>query len=158
MFYGLTTHRERPKTASEPGERIRKTYIWGINAEGEKMLYPDREIDQQDEINSWLEETKIENIIKRATYDPQIWAQMMDGGAESIQDYTNMPSTLAELQNLEIRVKQKWEELPREIKAQFDFDSDKFIASFGTEPWAKALGIWKEPEVKPVVEEEKNEP
>lgn len=159
MFYGVTNHRERPKKASEAGDRIRKTYIWGINAEGEKVLYLDREIDQQDEINSWLEETKIENIIKRATYDPEIWSKMMDGGAEGVQDFTEMPGTLAELQNLEIQIKQKWSELPREIKAQFDYDSDKFVASYGTEQWAKALGIYNEPANEPVNEEvEKNEP
>lgn len=150
MFYGLTTHREKPKKATEPGERIRKTYIWGINPQGEKVLYPDKEIDQQDEINSWLEETKIENIIKRATYDPEIWAKMMDGGAEGVQDFTNMPGTLAELQNLQIQIKQRWDELPREIKAQFDYDSDKFVANYGTESWAKALGLYEEPVTEPV--------
>ena len=61
-----------------------------------------------------------------------------------IQDFTESPQTLAELQNIMIRAEQIWDEVPKEIKYKFDNDVDKFVASFGTVEWAKNLGIYQE--------------
>lgn len=112
---------------------------------------PDEEIDRDAEIQSYLEETKIENIINRASFDPSIaqklCAQLSD---EAPQDFTEMPSTLAEAQNLMIQAEQTWDKLPREIKQKFDNDVDKFIHNFGTIEWADALGLISQ---KPVVDE-----
>ena len=116
----------------------------------------DEKIDRDAEIQSYLEETKIENIINRAAFDPSIvqklGAQLND--AEP-QDFTNMPSTLAEAQNMMIQAEQTWDKLPREIKQKFDNDVDKFIAGFGTADWMEALGLSQKPMVdeKTVVEE-----
>ena len=57
---------------SEPtcaGEETRKTYRWAENENGEKELVEDEEINIADEIESYHEETKISNIIHRATFD-----------------------------------------------------------------------------------------
>lgn len=129
---------------SEAGESTRRTYLWERNEKGEKVLKLDQIIDQQAEIDSYLEETKIENIIRRASIDPNIAARIAPELGGGIQDFTEMPHTLAELQNIMIRAEQIWDEVPKEIKLKFDNDVDKFIASFGTVEWAKNLGIYQE--------------
>lgn len=129
---------------TEAGETVRRTYLWERNEKGEKVLRLDQTIDQQAEINSYLDETKIENIIRRASIDPDIAARIAPDLGGGIQDYTEAPHTLAELQNIMLRAEQIWEEVPKEIKLKFDNDVDKFIASFGTTEWAKNLGIYKE--------------
>lgn len=129
---------------TEAGESVRRTYLWERNEKGEKILKLDQIIDQQAEIDSYLEETKIENIIRRASIDPNIAARIAPDLGGGIQDFTNMPHTLAELQNIMIRAEQIWGEVPKEIKLKFDNNVDKFIASFGTVEWAKNLGIYKE--------------
>ena len=86
----------------------------------------------------------MENIIRRASIDPDLAARLvpnMDGG---LQDYTEMPKNLMELQNIMLRAEQIWDEIPKEIKLKFDNDVDKFVASFGTVDWAKNLGIYQE--------------
>lgn len=129
---------------TEAGESVRRTYLWERNEKGEKVLRLDQTIDQQAEIDSYLEETKIENIIRRASIDPDIASRIAPDIGGGIQDFTEAPHTLAELQNIMIRAEQIWNEVPKEIKLNFDNDVDKFIASFGTIEWAKNLGIYKE--------------
>ena len=91
-----------------------------------------------------MEETKLENIIRRASIDPNIAERIAPDLGGGIQDFTEAPHTLAELQNIMIRAEQIWDEVPKEIKLKFDNDVDKFIASFGTVEWAKNLGIYTE--------------
>ena len=138
---------------TEAGEGVRRTYMWERNEKGEKVLRLDQTIDQQAEIDSYLEETKIENIIRRASIDPNIAARIAPELGGGIQDYTQMPKTLAELQNIMIRAEQIWDEVPKEIKLKFDNDVDKFVASFGTVEWAKNLGIYEEKQTEAKVTE-----
>lgn len=135
---------------TEAGEPVRRTYLWERNEEGERVLKLDQIIDQQAEIDSYLEETKIENIIRRASIDPEIASRIAPDLGGGIQDFTEAPHTLAELQNIMIRAEQIWDEVPKDIKLKFDNDVDKFISSFGSVEWAKNLGIYEEnqPEAK----------
>lgn len=144
-IFGLANVREVPKEASASGDKIRRTFRWKYDNEGKKELTLDEEIDRDAEIQSYLEETKIENIIKRATFDPEV-AQRLGaslGDGEPI-DYTEMPETLAEAQNLMLMAEQTWDKLPSETKQRFDNDVDKFIHNYGTIEWAKKLGILTE--------------
>lgn len=144
-FRSVSNFRETAEDwATEAGESVRRTYLWEFNEKGEKVLKLDQIIDQQAEIDSYLEETKIENIIRRASIDPNIAERIAPDLGGGIQDFTEAPHTLAELQNIMIRAEQIWGEVPKEIKLKFDNDVDKFISSFGTVEWAKNLGIYQE--------------
>lgn len=146
MAYRSASNFRETATAkpTEAGESVRRTYLWERNDEGEKVLRLDQTIDQQAEIDSYLEETKIENIIRRASIDPNIAARIAPDLGGGIQDFTEMPHTLAELQNIMMRAEQIWDEVPKEIKLKFNNDVDNFVASFGTVEWAKNLGIYEE--------------
>lgn len=160
MFFTRTNHNEKERKETEAGKKIRLTFRWTYDAQGNKSLVKDEEIDRDAEIQSYLEETKIENIINRAAFDPSIiqrlGAQLSD---EEPQDFTNMPSTLAEAQNMMIQAENTWNKLPSEIKQKFDNDVDKFIARFGTTEWMEALGLDQRPgiEEKLVIDEMKEE-
>lgn len=144
-FRSVSNYRETAEAwTTEAGESVRRTYLWERNEKGEKVLRLDQTIDQQAEIDSYLEETKIENIIRRASIDPDIASRIAPDIGGGIQDFTETPHTLAEIQNIMIRAEQIWDEVPKEIKLKFDNDVDKFIASFGTVEWAKNLGIYEE--------------
>lgn len=149
MFFTRVNHNEKERKETEAGRKTRLTFRWAYDDKGNKSLVQDEEIDRDAEIQSYLEETKIENIINRAAFDPSIvqklGAKLSD--AEP-QDFTTMPSTLAEAQNLMIQTEQTWDKLPKEIKQKFDNDVDKFIARFGTADWMKALGLEQEPAIK----------
>lgn len=144
-FRSVSNFRETATaTPTEAGENVRRTYLWEVNEKGEKVLRLDQVIDQQAEIDSYLEETKLENIIRRASIDPNIAARIAPDLGGGIQDFTETPKTLAEVQNIMIRAEQIWNEMPKETKLKFDNDVDKFISSFGSVEWAKNLGIYEE--------------
>lgn len=149
-FRSVSNFREKAAAwPTEAGESVRRTYLWERDEKGEKVLRLDQTIDQQAEIDSYLDETKIENIIRRASIDPTIAERIAPDLGGGIQDFTEAPHTLAELQNIMLRAEQIWDEVPKEIKIKFENDVDKFIASFGTVEWAKNLGIYKEKENEP---------
>ena len=102
-YRSVSNFREKESKPTAPGEKIRRTYLWQMNAKGEKVLVIDQEIDQQAEIDSYLEETKIENILRRASIDPAIAERLKPETGGDIQDYTEAPQTLAELQNIMLR-------------------------------------------------------
>lgn len=146
MAYRSVSNFRETATAkpTEAGETIRRTYLWQLNKKGEKELTLDQIIDQQAEIDSYLEETKLENIVRRASIDPDLAARLIPDMGGGLQDATEMPENLMELQNIMLRAEQIWDEIPKEIKLKFDNDVDKFVASFGTVDWAKNLGIYQE--------------
>lgn len=146
MAYRSVSNFRETATAkpTEAGETVRRTYLWELNEKGEKVLTLDQVIDQQAEIDSYLEETKLENIIRRASIDPDLAARLVPDIGGGLQDATEMPGNLMELQNIMLRAEQIWDEIPKEIKLKFDNDVDKFVASYGTIDWAKNLGIYQE--------------
>lgn len=155
-YRSINNFREKENRPTTPGEKVRRTYLWQMNAKGEKVLVIDQEIDQQAEIDSYLEETKIENILRRASIDPTIAERLKLETGGGIQDFTEAPQTLAELQNIMLRAEQIWKDVPKETKLKFDNDIDKFISSYGTVEWAKNLGILKEePKTEPNAAEAK---
>lgn len=151
MAYRSVSNWRQTATAkpTEAGETVRRTYLWERNEKGEKVLALDQVIDQQAEIDSYLEETKLENIIRRASIDPDLAARLVPDMGGGVQDFTEAPQNLAELQNIMMRAEQIWDEVPKETKLKFDNDVDKFIASFGSIEWAKNLGIYQEKKAKP---------
>lgn len=142
MAYRSVSNFRETATAkpTEAGESVRRTYLWELNEKGEKVLTLDQIIDQQAEIDSYLEETKLENIIRRASIDPDLAARLIPDMGGGLQDATEMPENLMELQNIMLRAEQIWDEIPKEIKLKFDNDVDKFVTSFGTIDWAKKSG------------------
>lgn len=159
MAYRSVSNFRETATAkpTEAGESIRRTYLWELNKKGEKVLTLDQIIDQQAEIDSYLEETKLENIIRRASIDPDLAARLIPDMGGGLQDVTEMPENLMELQNIMLRAEQIWDEIPKEIKLKFDNDVDKFVASFGTVDWAKNLGIYQEKKPEETEQEEATE-
>lgn len=153
----LTSLEEMRQNAkpTECGDKMRRTFLWVMQKDGTKTLEVDREINQQEEIDSYKDETLIENIVRKATLDPELLETLSYGmNNGTLTDVTNMPTTLAEAQKIMIDIEQRWNTLPKEVKAKFDNDSSKFINQFGSNEWAEAMGI-KKAEEKTTEEEGK---
>lgn len=152
-----TALNELKKKKSPTGDNVRFSYRWEIDtATGEKRLVKDGETNISEEINSYLEETKIENIVRRAAFDPSVLERFgfhEDDLRGDVVDVTLMPGTLAEAQNQMIQLEQMFHKLPPEKRALFDNDYTKFINAYGSEPWMKALGLITEEEYKARIEE-----
>lgn len=150
-FYSAFNPPESKPTCA--GEEKRKTFRWAEDENGKKELVEDEEISIADEIESYHEETKITNIIRRATFDVNATNMLIGDNGNSGGDMTVMPENLMEAQNLMVKAKAAYAALSPKQQAEFNGIAD-YMATAGTEEWAKKLGYITE---KPVKEETKNE-
>lgn len=143
-----------PSKPTEAGEENRRTFMWAEDENGKKKLVEDEIINIQDEIESYHEETKITNIIRRATFDVNAANKLLGDNGNEGADLTAIPENLMEAQNLMVKAKQAYAALSPKQQAEFNGLAD-YMATAGTEEWAKKLGYITEK--KEMKEESKNE-
>lgn len=136
---------KRKRYFSNPGSREANDYIVDINDKGHKTLKFTGTHDIYQDIQSYAEECKIENIIARAAAGDMSALNQRQG---MYADITNTPKNLAEAQNMILKLSSEFDRLPSDIKKQFDNSKEKYVQEFGTENWAEIMGF-KAPETKP---------
>lgn len=144
-FYTAYT---RPKTEASPaGAKEEPVYKMEIEVKtGKKQLIQKGFTNIYNIIQESLEQSKIENIIRRATEGDPYALNVMNG---QYIDTTEVPATLAEAQAFVIKAKQEFDTLPINIRRKFDMSAEKYIATYGTAGWIEALEITKKPAEKP---------
>nr|DAX00191.1 MAG TPA: Scaffold protein [Microviridae sp.] len=82
---------------SNPGEKMRKQYVWGKDKEGENKLIETESIDIQAEIESYADECDIKNIVRKASFDPQFAKSLVDSAkTDETVDMTEWPTNIHE--------------------------------------------------------------
>lgn len=138
---------ERPESKpSETGNGKEPEYSYEIDEKGARTLKRTGEVDVYAQIQTYLEETKIENIIQRATYDPAAIGSQEWMTQETV-DITNVPENYHEWKRMVNDAENQYNEMPAELKEKFGNSVEQYISEMGTESWAKKLG-WTEPEEK----------
>ncbi|UPW41214.1 internal scaffolding protein [Sigmofec virus UA08Rod_4967] len=163
MTFTTMYSKKKPGAASTSGEKLEPEYEMQIEACGHKHLIDSgRKIDIYSKIQESLEETKIENIIRRAMAGDETAINTMNG---QYIDTQAMPTSLAEMLNLTIQAEQEFNKLPLEIRANFDHSTEKYIMMMGTPEWVENMTTNKEKEkqaniekIKKLEEAEKIEP
>ena len=126
-----------PVIETPAGSKEATTYQTQIDENGHKVTVPIGKTNIYDRIQSSLEETKIENIIRRFTEgDISAFRQ----GEPIYADMTEAPKTLMEAQNMIIRITEEFNNLPVEVRAKFDHSPEKYVALYGGKAWAEAVG------------------
>lgn len=142
MTFGSRFNRTKETEGSEVGRPEIETREISIDKTGHKSLIITGKTNVYDRIQAALEETKIENIIRRATLGDPTALAAIEG---QYLDISDAPKTLAEAQNLIIKVKQEFDKLPLEVRRKYDMSAEKYVADYGSENWQKIIGIWEEP-------------
>lgn len=143
---------ERPESKpSITGDGKEPEYTYEIDEKGARTLKRTGEVNVYAQIQTYLEETKIENIIQRATYDPaaigsQEWMEQPE------VDISNMPENYHEWKRMVNDAENRFNKLPAELKEKFSNSVEQYISEMGTVEWAKKLG-WTEPK-EPIKKEE----
>ena len=132
---------DRPDTIAAPeGTGTEPEYMETIDENGHRTLEKNGETDTYAMIQASLEETKIENIIRKATLgDPTALTQTMG----AYIDTTDMPTSLAEMQNTIITIENEFNRLPLATRLKFNQSAEKYISMYGSEEWAKIMGYEK---------------
>lgn len=82
---------------SEPGEKLRKQYVWTKDEKGQEVLQETEAIDIQQEIESYTDECDIKNIVRKASFDPQFLESLSKGAFnDTYTDITDFPQNIHE--------------------------------------------------------------
>jgi hypothetical protein len=82
---------------SEPGEKMRKQYVWTRNEKGQEVLQETAPIDIQQEIESYADECDIKNIVRKASFDPEFLKSLSEGAMTGAEvDVTEWPQNIHE--------------------------------------------------------------
>lgn len=82
---------------SNPGEKLRKQYVWGKDEKGNKKLIETEPIDIQAEIESYADECDIKNIVRKASFDPEFAKSLVDSAkTDETVDVTEWPTNIHE--------------------------------------------------------------
>lgn len=136
-----------PNETTPTGNPTRKTYGYTIDKWGRKKLESTGEEDTQEKIQSYYEDTKIENMLaKAANGDTTVFRPNGMYG-----DMTIMPTNLIEAMEMTHRLEDLWDNLPKETKKKYK-NIEEFVTASGTEEWAEDVGMKEKaaptPEIK----------
>lgn len=132
-----TAYGERERHFIPTGDGIEEIWEYEINKYGQKVLVKTGEYSLYDQIQESLEETKIENILKRvAAGDTSV---MRPDGIYA--DISETPKNLIEARQQMQKLENLWNGLDTEIKKKYNFDVEKFIGASGSESWLKDMGL-----------------
>lgn len=148
-----TAYSKKERHISESGTGIEKTYGYDVNSIGQKILTETGEKNLYEEIQSYAEECKIENILKRAAV-----GDMSDFRANGIyQDISEIPNNLIAAKKEMVKLENMWNKLPGETKAKYGWSLDEFMSEAGKESWLIDTGFinTKVTEETPVIKADK---
>jgi hypothetical protein len=107
---------------SNPGEKLRKQYVWTKDEKGQEVLQETEPIDIQQEIESYADECDIKNIVRKASFDPEFLKSLEKGVMDGIEmDITEWPQNIHEYHQMIATAQvntMKLKELEEQSKAQ----------------------------------------
>ena len=128
----------RPEHKPTPaGSRWKINYIIEIDKAGKKVLKESGRTNIYEIIQESLEETKLDNIIRRATLGDETVLNVLNG---QFMDVTEMPTSFMEMQNLVLKAKAEFNKLPLEIRKKFDMSPEQYINEYGSKEFLKKMG------------------
>lgn len=130
------------------GNQMDNVYDYIITENLIKGLKKTGEVNRYEKIQKAADECKIETILAKAAVDPSI----LQNRRGMFLDTSEAPKSLAEFENMRIRVIQEFGKLPLDVRKKFDNSPEKFVAEYGSEEWADKMGLKELEEVKEAVE------
>lgn len=94
--------------------------------------------DIYDEIQSYADECKVENILARSASGDINALNQRQG---MYADISSSPKTLMEAQNSILKLSNFFDKLPAETREKFDNSKEKFVNMYGTEDWIENMGF-----------------
>lgn len=139
---------------SPTGEKLEEVWAMKINDEGKEEFYISGKTNIYEKIQAFAEDVKIENIIAKvtATGDMSILQKVQGIYA----DTTEIPTNLFEAQQKIKEAEDVFNQLPTTVKEKYGNNFNVYLKDFGSETWAKNMGLIQEPTETPV-ETEKGE-
>ena len=131
-----TMYGEKEFGTNPTGTRYDQKYRIEYSKTGHKIIVKDGTTDRYAIVQSHADETNIETIIAKSKLDPSV----LNKRVGQYGDFTKVPKSLADAQNMIVGIKQEFFELPVEIREKFNNSPEQYVAQYGTEKWIKDTG------------------
>lgn len=136
-----------------PGNKMKEIYYGKVCDDGTIELVLDSIVDTDAEIDSYREETDIENILARVNAGE---IGLLNAREGAYIDCIGMPKTYAEVLQKVIDGKNIFDRLPTEIKNRFGDDFNTWFAEMGNEDWYEKSGFIQRVERKEEVKSDES--
>lgn len=128
----------RPRYYQPPGSPMHILYSGKVSPSGEIILEEIGEENLYAQIQSHAESVDINVLLRRfAAGDPDALTRTQG----LYGDFTDAPHTFAEALNTVIAAQHYFDSLPLDVRRQFDFNFNRFIASMDSPDFLKSLGL-----------------
>lgn len=117
------------ETPNKPGTKTEDVYKERIQKDGTKKLVKIKETNTYARIQEDKESCDIKKIIEKYGIDPNNSIVEIE---ETINDFTNMPNDINEIQNILLNAEETFNGASKEIKEYYENDFGKFVNAFGT--------------------------
>lgn len=126
---------------STPGSGFKDTYKMHVDDDGKRELKKSGEYNLYAEIQSYKDSVSIDYILSRFVNGDETALSRVQG---IYGDFTDMPRTMAELQQRVIDAENLFNALPLDIRAQYNHSASEFFAQLDSD---KTKAIFAPPEV-----------
>lgn len=133
---------KKPNRKNTPsGSIYLNTYQEEINKKGKLSLVKTGQTNIDELIQQDLESTKIENILHAVAMGDLNALKQREG---TYVDATTLPHSLMEAQNLVIRLKDEFYDLPLEVRKLFDNSPEQYVSEMGTNTYLEKMAPYNE--------------
>ena len=117
-------------TKSVPGSGMKDTYKMHVDADGKRELKKSGEYNLYADIQSYKDSVSIDYILTRFVNGDETALSRVQG---IYGDFTQMPTTMAELQQRVIDAEHLFNNLPLDIREQYNFSASEFFAQLDSD-------------------------
>lgn len=122
------------------GDKFIATYTLST-LEGRETLERTGKNNVYEMIQADLEDSKIENIIKRVMMGDLSVLRQSD---PQYIDASTMPNDMMTVQNIIIKTKQEFEKMPEEVKKLFNYSAEEYVNEMGTKEFIEKMKPYNE--------------
>ncbi len=115
---------------SKPGSGMKDTYKMHVDENGKRELKKSGEYNLYAEIQSYKDSVSIDYILTRFVNGDETALSRVQG---IYGDFTQMPKTMAELQQRVIDAEHLFDSLPLDIRAQYNHSASEFFAQLDSD-------------------------
>lgn len=131
-------HYDRRRINCCPGDRMKIEYELRVDDDGFEYIVEVGKSDLYDEIQSHAMSVDINYLIARYSAGDMNALQRRQA---VYGDFTTAPKTFADMLNQVRDAHNVFDQMPVEVKQRFDNSFERWLVSYGSEPWKNAMGL-----------------
>lgn len=128
MLSKRTLEYEKQTIPAPSGQMFLDTYTLST-LEGRTKLEKTGKTNIYEMIQADLEDSKVENIVKRVMMGDLTALRQSD---PQYIDASTMPTNMMQVQNLIVKMKEEFEKYPEEIKQKFNYSAEEYVNEMGS--------------------------